>query len=86
MAARPLTDIPTEELTRQLGALRKVHTVITGIVAVIVLTWIVGGHWRQNLAVFVATVAMSVAITAMQFSARARLEKELARRRATGAP
>jgi hypothetical protein len=86
MAARPLADVPTDELTRQLAAVRKVHLVITGIFAVIVLTWIVGGYWRQSLPVFVSTVAMSVAITAMQFSMRARLEKELARRGAAGAP
>ena len=80
MAARSLSDMPTDELRRQVQAMRKVHTVIIGIFAVIVLVWLVGGYWRQNIPVFISTVAMSVAITAMQIASRGRLQKELARR------
>lgn len=80
MARRDLSALTTDQLRQQVGAMRKVHAVVTGIFLVIILAWVVGGYWRQNVAVFLSTVAMAVAIWAMQFSVRSGLEKELGKR------
>lgn len=84
MAKTPLSEQPTEAIRARLSAIRKVHFAIAAIFAVIILAWIVGGYWRQNLPIFLSTVAMAVGVTGMQFAIQGGLVAELRRRERQG--
>ena len=75
------TELTTEQLEAKLKSIRVIHMTTVAIFAIIILVWIVLGHWRENLPVFISTVAMAVAISTLQFSSRSCLKSELKRRR-----
>lgn len=81
MAKRPLTEYSIPELEKALRSAKVVQLTTAAIFATIILIWIVGGYVAQNALVFITTVAMAVALVAVQqVSARA-LRKELVRRK-----
>jgi hypothetical protein len=80
MAKTTLADTPTEELHSKLKAINAIQNTVLGIFFVIILAWIVLGYWRTNLPVFISTVAMGIAIAAMQAATRSSLQAELRKR------
>lgn len=84
MAKQPLTEKSTEQLQSALSAAKKVHLTTATIFAVIILAWVVGGYWRKNIPVFIATIAMALAIYAAQVASRGSLVAELKKRGALG--
>jgi len=84
MAKTPIADKSTAELTSNLNAAKKVHLVTMIIFGVIILAWVVGGYWRKNVPVFISTVAMALAISAVQIASRSGLVAELKRRGEAG--
>ena len=80
MAKTTLADTPTEVLRQRLKAITTIQNTVIGLFAVIILAWLVLGHWRSNLPVFISTVAMGVAATVAQVAARSGLVAELRRR------
>lgn len=82
MARKPLSEMTTEELESKVRALKPIQTTIFAVFAVIIATWLVLGLWRQNLPVFISTVAVAVGASASQLAVRGGLMKELEKRRA----
>lgn len=70
----------TDELKAKLAAARKIYAVVIAIFGVIILAWIVLGLWRENVPVFISTVAMAVAISALLMASRNKLSSELKKR------
>ena len=81
---RSLADLTDAALEARIAAARKVHAVIVAIFAIIVLAWIVPGYWRENMLLFVSTVAMAVAITVAMHASTAGLRAERRRRTVAG--
>ncbi len=80
MAKTTTAEKSTEQLTSALNASRKIQLATMIIFAVIILAWVVSGSWRQNIPVFISTVAMAVALYAAQTAARGALVAELKKR------
>jgi uncharacterized membrane protein YccF (DUF307 family) len=72
--------VSVEELRAKLNAIKKIHGVIIGIFVVILFFWLVLGHWKENVPVFISTVAMTVAITGALVASRSGLAAEVKRR------
>lgn len=68
------------ELESRLNALKKIHAVTAVIFAVIILLWILLGHWKTNLPVFISTVTFAGLIFLVQLAGRRQISTELARR------
>lgn len=81
MAKRPLSDYSIEELEGALRSARLIQLTVAAIFSLIILVWIVGGYVTQNTPVFISTVAMAIAIVAVQHASTSALRKELASRR-----
>lgn len=71
----------SEELEAKLAKAKSLQGTVIGVFIFIVLAWLVLGLWRKKIPVFISTVVMSVAATAVVTSARNRLEHERRRRR-----
>lgn len=81
MAQKALSELSLEELQAKLKAARAVQVTIAIIFAVIVLAWIVLGHWRENAPVFISTLALAIAITTMVSVVPRGIANELKKRR-----
>ncbi|MCC7001080.1 MAG: hypothetical protein IT357_02900 [Gemmatimonadaceae bacterium] len=84
MATKDLSAQSTADLESALRKLTALTRTVSIIFGVIVLVWVLGGYWRQNVPVFISTVALSVAITAMQYTSMSAVRAELARRAGRG--
>ncbi|MCG9896130.1 MAG: hypothetical protein MH204_11710 [Fimbriimonadaceae bacterium] len=84
MAKTPKNKPTLEQLEALLRAQTAMTYTIGGIFALIVLMWIVLGHWRENVPVFITTLAMAVGLTAIQVSRRGTILAEIRRRRESG--
>ena len=80
MAKTSLADTPTDELRSKLKTIRVIQNTIVGIFGVIILAWIVLGYWKSNLPEFISTVAMGLAVSAMQVATRSSIVAELRKR------
>ena len=78
--ARP-AGMTAEQLEAKLSSVRKLHTTVMAVFAVIILAWLVTGYWRGNLALFISTVAGAVTISAALLASRQGLIAEVKRRR-----
>lgn len=83
---RPQATATLDELQAKLKAIKTIHASIIGVFVVIILLWIVLGHWRDNLPVFISTIAMAVAISASLVASRSNLNAELKKRKNTESP
>ena len=81
MAKPSLSERSTETLQTMLRAAGTLRNTVAIIFGVIILAWIVGGYWKQNVPVFISTIAMGVAVTALQFASVANIRAELDRRK-----
>jgi MFS-type transporter involved in bile tolerance (Atg22 family) len=81
MAAQDLSAISDTQLEGKLKASKNVQLVTLIVFAVIIGAWLVLGYWREQLPVFISTVVIAVALTAVQSVGRTAIEQELRRRR-----
>lgn len=81
MAKPSLSERSTEDLQTMLRAAGTLRRTVAIIFGVIILAWIVGGYWKQNVPVFISTIAMGVAVTAAQFASVSSIRTELERRK-----
>lgn len=80
MAKKTTEELSTEELRARVAGFGKVRLTVAGIFGLIILGWIVGGYWRDNLPVFIATVAMAISTFAMMGATQGPMIEELKRR------
>lgn len=80
MAKTSLEDLSTDELRAKLKAIKTIQNAVLVIFGVIILGWIVPGYWRENIPVFISTVAMAIAIGAMHVATRRSMVDELRKR------
>jgi LytS/YehU family sensor histidine kinase len=76
-----IDEMSGDELKQKLKATRAIQITIGGILGVIILTWILSGYWRTNLAVFISTIAMGVTTVAITSVAPRRFAAEIKRRK-----
>ncbi len=81
MAKSPLSEQSIEQLEKNLSGAKTVQNTVIGIFAVIILAWIVLGYWRDNLPVFISTLAMAAALMVTLTASRRGVVEELKRRR-----
>ena len=79
--ADDLSQLSTEALQQRMKAMQTINRTVIGIFAVIVLAWIVLGHWRTNTPVFISTVVLAVALGFVTSIAPRNLRAEIERRR-----
>ena len=80
MAKSNMSETPREVLQGRLGAVRKVRITMAAIFGVIILVWVVGGYWRQNLLLFLSTVVLAFGSIAAVGASQGWLLAELRRR------
>jgi cyanate permease len=78
--AEDLSAVTTPVLEGRLKAALAVQRTVTAIFAVIIAAWLALGYWKSNVPVFISTVAMGVAISAMTSIAPRAVKAELKRR------
>ena len=66
MTKRPLSDCSVEEFGGTLRSARVTQRTVAAIFGLTMLVWIFGGHVDQNTPMFISTVAMAIAILAVQ--------------------
>lgn len=81
MAAKEMSAMSDAELETKLKASTTIQRTTMIIFAIIVGAWLVLGYWRENLMLFLSTVALALAITAVQSVGRTAIDQELRRRR-----
>lgn len=82
----PLKDLSTEDLKANLKKIKIVHGAILAIFGIILLAWVVLGHWRENPPLFISTVVMTGAIFAALAASRSGLVRELKKREQSSLP
>jgi uncharacterized membrane protein YccF (DUF307 family) len=80
LANDPEFDAATERLRGKLRAMRGISLTIVAIFVVIIGVWIVLGHWRGNISLFLSTIAMAIAISTMLAVSTSGISAELRRR------
>ncbi|AMW06177.1 hypothetical protein GEMMAAP_18070 [Gemmatimonas phototrophica] len=78
--ANDLTSLSTHALRAKLKSTQAIQRTVAGIIAAIVLAWIVLGYWRTNTPVFISTMAMGIAAIAATSTAPRAVQAEIARR------
>lgn len=81
MAAKDLSTVSDAELETKLKSSKSIQLTTMIIFAIIIGAWLVLGFWREQLPVFISTVAVAVALTATQSGSRTAIEQELRKRR-----
>lgn len=81
MAAKDLSTASDAELDAKLKSSKSIQLTTMIVFAVILGAWLVLGYWREQLPVFISTVAIAVALTAIQSGSRTAIEQELRKRR-----
>lgn len=79
--AEDISQLPIEALQQRMKAARTIQRTVIAIFAVIVIAWIVLGYWRDNLPVFISTIAMAVATVSVTSVAPRNLRAEIEKRR-----
>lgn len=78
--ATPQDQQSLDQLKQKLGAIKKVHYAIIGIFMIIILAWLILGYWKDNIPVFISTIAMTVAISGALLASRSGLSSEISKR------
>jgi hypothetical protein len=69
----------TEELKSKLSKLSSIQLVTVSVFGVILVLWLVLGYWKDNLPIFISTIAMAVTVSSAlltsQLSLRAAIRK-----------
>jgi uncharacterized membrane protein YccF (DUF307 family) len=81
MAAKDLSAMSDTELEGKLKVSTSIQRTTMIVFAVILGAWLALGYWREQLPVFISTVVIAVALTAIQSGSRTAIERELRRRR-----
>lgn len=80
VAKRPLSEQSVEELRAALRGTLAIRLTVAIIFTILVAAWVIGGYVTKNPALFIVTVVMGVAATAIQHASVSTVRKELARR------
>ncbi|MCA1800877.1 MAG: hypothetical protein LC662_00280 [Rhodothermaceae bacterium] len=62
MKNNSLTSLSNSELMKKYDTLRTIQWVVIGVFTVILLGWVFGGYWADNLAIFIIQVVMAFTI------------------------
>ncbi len=81
MAKVDYKDMTTEQLEAKLASTKPIQITVAIIFAVIIMAWIIGGYWLQNMPVFIVTVVMGVGVTAALYASGNGVRQELQKRR-----
>ena len=76
-----LSKLTLEELQGKLKVVNSLQITTLGIFAFIILAWIVLGYWKENVPVFISTIAVAVAASSGLIASRSSLNAEIAKRK-----